>query len=204
MSIAPPPDFTTPYVIALLGFVIVFVALLVVFPSMRKYRRKRNMLVYVVVLLIIVLLVFQINEAPNLSKRAMVNYGYAGDLKYYKKADNQFVIACDNFGDKPAKFYINCTAFNASLQVKTEQDYVQVSSTVVKVPFLLQERGLPLSEDRKQVFFSVDENATEFEFTFWLEELSSPLIPGYGDYAVRYTWNSTENCFVHSSGASFT
>jgi hypothetical protein len=204
MSIAAPPDFTTPFVVALVGVIIAVGALLIIFPSMRNYRRTRNIWFYVVALLIIALLVFLVSEAPNLSKRAMVNYGYAGDQKYYQRADNQFVIACNNFGDKAASFYIICSGFNASLQVKTQQDYVQVNSTTVKIPFSLQESGLPLSEDRKTVFFSVDENAARFEFTFWLEALSSSVVVVSGDYHVSYTWNVTENCFVQSSLAQFT
>ena len=205
LSIASSSDFTTSYIVALLAVIIAVAALLTIFPSMRKYRRKRNILVYFVVLLIITLLVFQINEAQNLSKRAIITYGYAGDPKYYNREDNQLAIACDNYGDRAASFYIVCNGLNASLQAKTQQDYVQTSNRTVKVPFSLQERGLPLSEDRKLVFFTIDENATEFSFTFSLEaQDSSHLVVSSGDTSINYVWNVTENCFILSSGGGFT
>ena len=205
LSIAPPPDFTTPYIVGLLGVIIAVAALLIIFPSMRKYRSKRNILVYVVILFIIGLLVFQINEAPTLSKRAIVTYGYAGDPKYYNGADNQLVMTCENVGDKVASFYLVCNGLNASLQAKTQRDYVQTSNRTVKVPFSLQERGLPLSEDRKPVYFTIDENVTEFSFTFSLEaQNSNHLVVSSGDTSVTYLWNVTENCFILSFGGGFT
>lgn len=204
LSIAPPPDFTTPYIVALLGVIIAVAALLIIFPSLRKYRRKRNILVYVVILLIMALIVFQINEAPSLSRRAIVGYGFAGDTKYNKREDNQLVMACENVGDKAASFYLICNGLNASFQIKAQQDYIQTGNRTVKVLFSLQERGLPLSEDRKPVFFTIDENVEEFSFTFSLEAQSNNLVVHRGDTSVTYLWNVTENCFILSFGGGFT
>src|SRR3990172_5760755 len=200
LSIAPPPDFNAPYIVALLGVIIAVVALLIIFPFMRKYRRKRNILVYIVILLIMALIVFQINEASSLSKRAIVGYGFAGDPKYYSRENNQLVMACENVGDKAASFYLVCNGLNASFQVKTLQDYLQTSNRTVKVPFSLQERGLSLSEDRKPVFFTIDEDVEEFSFTFSLEAHSNNLVVYRGDTSVTYLWNVTENCFILTFG----
>lgn len=202
MGIHQNPDLVTPYTIALSVVILAFVALLIFLPSMRKYRRKRNIIVYAVALLIIALLIFQINESFN-STRALVSYSFDADLKYYYGTANQFAIICSNFGDKSASFYINCSVVNASLQAN-HQDYIQVDSSTVKIPFFLEEGGLPLSEDKKYVSFSIDENATGFEFSLWPDELSSSVIVASGTYDIYYTWNTTENCFVHSGGGSFT
>jgi hypothetical protein len=204
-SIAPPPDFTTPYIVALLGVIIAVAALLIVFPSLRKYRRKRNILVYSIALLVVALLVFQISEAPSLSRRAIVEYGFVGDPKYYNREGNQLVMACHNHGDKAASFYLVLSGFNASFQVKTQQDYIQTSNRTVKVPFSLQESGLPLSEDKKPVFFTIDENVEEFSFTFSYEaEDYNHLVFSSGSLSVKYVWNATENCFIEHSGSHFT
>lgn len=205
LSIAPSPDFATPYVVALLGVIIAVVALLVIFPSLRKYRRKRNILVYIVVFLIIALLVFQINDAPRLSRRSIAGYAFAGESKYYNREGNQLVIDCENIGDKAASFYLVCNGLNASIQVKTQQDYIQTSNRTVKIPFSLQEHGLPLSEERKPVFFTIDENVEEFSFTFSLEaQNNNHLVVYRGDTYVTYLWNVTENCFILSFGGGFT
>lgn len=99
LAIASSSGLAFPYIVSLLGVIIAVAILLFVFPSLRKYRRKRNIMVYVVTLLVIVLLLFQIEDAP---RRAVITYWFAGDTKYYDKVDNQVVMGCENHGDRAA------------------------------------------------------------------------------------------------------
>jgi hypothetical protein len=202
LAIAPSSDLAFPYIAILLGVIIAVAALLIVFPSLRKYRRKRNVLIYTVILLVVALLIFQIQDVP---KRALVSYGFAGDTECYNQTGNQLVVSCQNHGDRSASFYLVLTGFNASLQVKTQQDYVQTNSTTVKVPFSLQESGLSMSTDSKPVFFTIDENVTEFSFSLWVETHDySRLVVSSGDYFIQFVWNATENCYKTGNSAMFT
>jgi hypothetical protein len=186
----------------LLGVIIAISALLIIFPSLRKYRRKRNILIYVVTCLVIAVLIFQIYDVP---RRAVISYLFAGDTKYYDREYNQILINCQNYGDKAASFYLILNSINASFQNQTQQNYIQTSSRTIKVPFMLQESWLSTNAESKPVFFTIDENVTGFSFSFSLENQShAPLIVASGDTNVEYAWNSTENCYVQGILSEFT
>jgi uncharacterized membrane protein len=201
LAIASSSDLAFPYIVGLFGIIIAVAILLFVFSSLRKYRRKRNILVYVVTLLIIALLLFQIEDAP---RRAVITYWYAGGTKYYGRTDNQVVMGCQNHGDRAASFYLVFSSVNASFQVTNQQNYIQASSRTVKVPFSLQESGVSMSTDTKPVFFTIDENVTEFSFSFSLEAQDySHLVVSSGDTDVSFVWNVTENCYILTFGSGF-
>jgi hypothetical protein len=202
LALVPSSYSAFPYIVMLLGVIIAIAALLIVFPSLRKYRRKRNILIYLVAALVIVLLVFQID---NVSRRAVVSYAFAGDPKYYDREGNQLIIQCQNHGDRTASFYLVLSSVNATFQVKTQQDYIQTSSRTVKVPFLLQESWLSMSANSKSVFFTIDENVTGFSFSMSLEAQGyGSLVVASGDTDERFVWNGTENCYILSGGGGFT
>jgi hypothetical protein len=188
----------------LLDVIIAIAALLIIFPSLRKYRRKKNILVYVVAALVIALLIFQID---NVSRRAIVSYSFAGagDTKYYDREGNQIIMQCQNHGDRAASFYLVLSSVNATFQVKTQQNYIQTSSRTVKVPFLLQESWLSMSADSKPVFFTIDKNVTGFSFSISLEAQGyGSLVVGSGDTDIRFAWNGTENCYMLDMISGFT
>lgn len=96
------------------------------------------------------------------------------------------------------------SSVNASFHVTNQQNYIQTSSRTVKVPFSLQESGVSMSTDTKPVFFTIDENVTEFSFSFSLEAQDySHLVVSSGDTGVSFVWNVTENCYTLNFGSGF-
>ena len=202
LAVVPSSDLAFPYIVMLLGVIIAIAALLIVFPSLRKYRRKRNILIYLAAALVIVLLVFQID---NVSRRAVVSYAFAGDPKYYDREGNQLIIQCQNHGDRAASFYLVLSSINATLQVETQQNCIQTNSRTVKIPFLLQESWLSTSANSRPVFFTIEENVTSFSFSMSLEAQDySSLVVASGDTDETFVWNGTENGYMLNGGAGFT
>jgi hypothetical protein len=114
-------------------------------------------------------------------------------------------MGSENHGNRAASFYLVLSSVNASFQVKTQQNYVQISSTTVKVPFFLQESGRSMSEASKPVFFTIDQNVTGFSFSFSLERQDYVhLVVASGDTCVWFVWNGTKNVYVEGGGGGFT
>jgi hypothetical protein len=94
---------------------------------------------------------------------------------------------------------------NASFTAQTQQTYLQVNSTMVKVPFLLQEHWFSMNADSKPVFFTIDENVTGFSFHVSLEAQSyNSLVVVSGDTDISWVWDATENCYKLSTTGGFT
>ena len=64
LGIVAPPS-PLPYILLFLVVLIVATVLFVRFPSLRKYRVKRNILVYLLVAVALVFSLFQANEASK-------------------------------------------------------------------------------------------------------------------------------------------
>ncbi|MCW4044086.1 MAG: hypothetical protein NWE94_01040 [Candidatus Bathyarchaeota archaeon] len=192
-----PFYYALPYAAMFLGILIIIIVLLARFPSLRKYRRKRNILIYLVTGLVLVLLIFQMDNA---TKRALVSCSIDNDTaKFYVEEVNQLNLYCENHGDRDASFYLVLSSVNASFPVQTRQTYLRVSSTTIKVPFLLQERELPVDAEIKPVFFTIDKNVTSFSFNISVEAHDSPVDVSMVLTDLLYVWNGTENCYILES-----
>ena len=70
LEIVAPPS-PIPYILLFLIISIVAIVLVVRFPSLRKYRRKRNILTYSLLALALAVILFQAYEVP---RRTVYNY----------------------------------------------------------------------------------------------------------------------------------
>ena len=184
----------------LLGFMISFVALVAIFPSLRKYRWKRNIAVYVAAFLVVCLLIFQID---NVGRWAMVNISFNGSPQYFPGEVGQLSVGAESWGEREANFYVVINCVNASFQ--PEQNFVHVNDTAVKVPFLLQTHGLPRSADSRSVSFAINGGFAGFSFDVSSEQQGmGKLVVGSCDYFLSYAWNGTRNCYVMNYSATVT
>ncbi len=195
--------FAYPYIITLIVFCIAILASLAIFPSARKYWRRRNIALYAAFALIIFLLFFQID---NVSRRAMITYGFsAGNNRAYVGAVNHVTLSGENHGGRAARFYLVFSSVNASFQTQNQQDYILANSKTVKVPFVLSESGFSTNAASKPVLFTVDENVSGFSFSATLEPTGlGGLSVTSGFSSATYTWNATENCYAMEYASMFT
>jgi hypothetical protein len=204
LGIEPRSYFAFPYVVALVTVLIVVFVLLLKFPSLRKYRRKRNILIYTVVALTLVLLVYQTDFVTRV---AIVTYSIdTGVGRFYLGRINEINVYCSNSGYRACSFDIIVNSVNASFSPQNPETYLNINNTVTKVPFMLQERWSSMNKNSKPVFFTIDENATGFSFRISLEAHAFNSIQVYSSpaYAIAYVWNATENCYKLDGIAAFT
>jgi 4-amino-4-deoxy-L-arabinose transferase-like glycosyltransferase len=204
LAFAAPSSLSIPYFIGIIVIAIVFIALLLAFPSLRRYRKKRSLLVYCIFALLVVLLFSQINDVY---KQAIVNFGLDnnGSTRAYLGENNTISLYSQNMGNKAVDFYVILKAQNASFPTSSGQDYIQLNNKTVKVFFSLSESALPQDNDKKPVFFRIDENVTGFLFSTSLESkgYQKPLYISTANTEI-FVWNSTENCFMLNSTSGFT
>ena len=198
LTIVPSDYCTTPYFAALLVFVMAFGGLLIIFPSMRKFRRRSNIILYAAATLLIILFAFQID---NVGRRAIVSYSYAGSISYIPGETCKLAMEAHNYGDRAADFQIIITGVNASFPMQTSQERV---SRTIEIPFLLLERGSPNSAETEIVSFTIDQNVTGFSFTMYAPEQFPSIAFASGDTHLSFTWNRTENCYELSLAGGFT
>ena len=204
LAFAAPSSLSIPYFIGIIVIAIVFVVLLLAFPSLRRYRKKRNLLVYCIFTFLIVLLFSQINDVY---KQAIVNFGLDnnGSTRAYLSENNTISLYSQNMGNKAADFYVILKAQNASFPTSSGKDYIQLNNKTVKVLFSLSESGLPRDNDKKPVVFRIDDNVTGFLFSTSLESngYEEPLYISTANSEI-FVWNNTENCFMLNSTSGFT
>ncbi len=182
--------YSYPYYLALLAVLIVTAVFLVIFPSLRKYRRRRNILIYVAIVVVLFSLVAQID---NVSRRAIVDFSVGGPAKFYRGEPNQLAVSAGNHGNRAVSFRLVISSVNASFQIQPQQDYVQINNRTSKVPFSLQESSLFGSSENKPLFFTIDENVSGFSFSVSLEaQPSGSVSVASGITYITYTWNGTQ------------
>jgi hypothetical protein len=205
LAFASPLSLSIPYFIGIIVAAIVFVVLLLAFPSLRRFHKKRNLLVYCIFTLLIVLLFSQANDVY---KQAFVNFGLDnnGSTRAYQGENNTISIYSQNMGNKAVDFYVILKAENASFPTSSGQDYVQLNNKIVKVLFSLSESGLTRDSDKKPVYYRIDDNVTGFLFSTSLESkvYREPLYIISTANSEIFVWNSTENCFMLNSTSGFT
>ena len=203
-AIASSETLAVPYIIGIITILIVSAYTLLVFRSLRQYRRKRNILLYVTVSLITILLAYQIG---TIYERAFVEFGL--DSTYSSKAYvdrvNSVFLYSRSLGKSIASdFYIIIHSENASFQVLSQQGYVWVNNRTVKVPFSLPESPQPTSAVKKEVYYTIDENVTVFSFSTSLEPngINLSYISPHNTFA--FVWNNTENSYDLRYATGFT
>ena len=199
LEIAAPPS-PIPYILLFLVISIVAIVLVVRFPSLRKYYRKRNILAYFLLALALAVILFQAYEVP---RRTVYNYyinnsGYSNSPNYYPGKINQFNLTCEYLESNPASFYMVVNSVNVSFPAQPQETYVPVNATAIKVLFTVSEGTSFMHKDTKPILFSINENVTGFSFTIYPETVSDTLFPAAGTYGMDYVWNGIENCYVSS------
>jgi len=193
LSIVNPSVNAIPYIILLIVLSLVFLGVLLVFSSLRKYRRKRNLLIYLAMLLILVLIAFQAHDTAL--GPTHVSFGFdVSSNEFYPVEANHFNISSANSGFRTTSFYIILKSVNASFVVENQKDYIQVNRTMVKIPFTFQELGR--ASESKPVFFIIDENVTSFLFKADIETKGSSTLLVGAVFWMNCTWNSTNNSYT--------
>ena len=184
-----------PYIILFLVVLIVALILFIRFPSLKKYRMKRNILVYLIVAITLAFLLFQAYEVVR--GRTIFEYYITNNSfpNFYPGRTNQFNLTCKYLENRPASFYMVINSVNTSFPAQPHEDYIMVNSTAIKFPFTVSENTPPMHEDLKIVFFNINENVTGFSFRAYPETVSAILFPAGNSYGMDYVWNRTENCY---------
>ena len=190
IDIPSPP----PYIILFLLIAITAIVLLGKFPSLRKYRRKRNIILYSVLTVALVFTLFLAYETPGQTVLEYYLNDYSKFPDCYPEVINQFNLTCRSIGVRANSFYMIITSVNASFPSQPQESHVTVSDTEIKVLFTLGESGSSNEKDTKWVLFSINENVTGF-FIKVKPETRNDLIGAGSLDAMQYVWNGTENCY---------
>ncbi len=163
---------TELYIILFIVCLTAAVALFWKFPSLRGYRRKRNLLAYAVVALVLGLFFYQAYDASS-GTTYVFFMTQKPDTPIYAEHQNSFTLTCYSSGNQAASLYaaIHCT--NATLQTGDQQDYIQVDESTVKIPFNIQRD----SQESRPVYFTVYANVSSFSVYMYLErQVSNPHV----------------------------
>lgn len=194
LGIVAPPS-PLPYILLFLIVLIVALILFIKFPSLKKYRMKRNILVY---LLVAIALVFSLFQAYEASRGRTVYEYYITDNSFpnfYPWQTSQFNLTCNYIERRPASFYMVINGVNVSFPDQPQVTYIPVNSTTIKVLFTVPENTPFMYKDTKTIFFNINENVTSFSFSAYPETESNILFPAGRTYGVDYVWNGLENCY---------
>jgi len=156
--------------------------------SLRNIHKKRNWLFYAAIVLIVVVAAYAAYE-DSLGP-AIVSYRTAdGQNYFYPDRVNQLTVTCSNLGMRATSFNLIVKAVNASMMVEG-QDYVQVNSTTVKIPFSFQ---FQKETQNRPIKFMIDQNVTAFDFHFDIEyQKGSPIATNFYSQ-LHCEWNSNRN-----------
>ncbi|MGD6807844.1 MAG: hypothetical protein ACQCN4_12910 [Candidatus Bathyarchaeia archaeon] len=175
----------------ILVFVVIFLAMtafsLIKFSSLRNIHKKRNWLFYAAVTLIVVVPAY---EAYNdFIGPAIVSYRTAdGQNYFYPDRVNQLTVTSSNLGMRATSFNLIVKAVNASMMVEG-QDYVQINSTAVKIPFSLVQK-----ETRtRTIKFMIDKNVASFDFHFDIDHQAGSPISTTSYTQLHCEWKSNNN-----------
>jgi hypothetical protein len=194
--IADPSGSAIGYVFlfALCAFVFLFVLLTV--PSLRKYRRKRNLIIYATVGIILSLLLLQAYEISLRSPVFIVGIENSSEIPTLKADQvNQINFTCTTYcGDKTAGFYLVFKGVNISF-IGNQQNYVQTDTTTIKIPFTAPYgRDIEIVQI-KPLLFQINENATRFELNPSIEQISGFVIWVSAYWNIWGNYNSTDESY---------
>ncbi len=180
MSIA---NYFIPEIILLITLLVGVAVSFLVFSSLRKYRRKRNLLIYVALAIILSVLAYQTYD--SYLGPAIVSYSLESE-PFLANRVNPLEVSAESLSSRPTSFNLVLTASNSSL-IADGQDNIQINSTAIKLQFNLN--GL-YKEVTKTVHFQMDENVTGCVFYCHIEEVNHrPIVTGSTERA-ESVWNS--------------
>jgi hypothetical protein len=161
-----------PYIGLLAVSLLVVVAVFLKFPSIKVYRRKRNLLAYAVLFIVLSLLAYQaytVSLGPNYVSFSIQKT----QTPIFAWQQNQFSVTCTSSGARDIDFYMVIQCSNATLQTGYSEGYIQANNTAVKIPFSFHGDG----SETKPVYFTADANASSISFYPSFEDQSgSPFV----------------------------
>jgi hypothetical protein len=191
MSVAYPHAYFIPYIILITVCLVVFVGCLVGVPSLRSYRRKRNIAIYAIFMIVMGLVAFQAYNSsvgPNYISFSILKT----QTPIFTGQQVSYGVTCHCDGVKDANFYMVIKSANATLNAADQQGYIQVNGTCIKVPFSFHGGG----DQTKPIYFTADVNVSSIAFYPRVER-------GEGDYVVAVVlteiqciWNPATECFA--------
>lgn len=176
-----------PYIILIVVCLAIVSVCFFKFPSFRIIRRKRNLLIYSVLAFIFGLIAFQaydVSLGPALVSFSIDN----GGNQFYSGQVNQLNISCSSHGIREANFYLVLKSINGSLIVDSEQNYIQLNSIEIKIPFTLK----AWETETKPVKLINDKNVSSFEFYAYID---GRVTVTSSTAKVQGLWNWTTNSF---------
>jgi hypothetical protein len=172
LSVADPYAYVLPYLMLVAVCLIVFVGCLIGVPSLRSYRRRRNLIVYSVFILVLGLIVCQTYNAslgPNYVSFSIQKT----QTPIYSIQANHFTVTVNSDGAKDANFYMVLVSANATMQTHGQEGYIQVNDTCIKIPFNFHGNG----QATNPVYFTADADVSSIAFYPHFEKVS-------GDYVI--------------------
>ena len=187
MSIAHVSPY--PYIILLVVMLAVVVVCFCRFPSLKSIRNPRNLVIYLVILLLLLSATYQVYDA--FLGVSVVTYdvnilGFAGN-EFLAGPVFEFEVICENLGMCETSFYLTLTSTNASLEVGSQQDYIRVRNTALKIPFHFDASSIHAKETIS-VSVTIDGFASGFRIDF-----ESSIIATGGVIGVQGQRNQTTN-----------
>jgi hypothetical protein len=187
MSITPVPTF--PFLILFAAISIAAMACLIKFRSLRNFRKKRNIAVYAIVLLLLGLIGYQVYDW-SLGSPLITNRVSLTNNKFQAEKIIELSMTSQNLCNRELTFNLTVSGVNASLTMGNQEDYVQVDSSTIKIPFHFN-RGSIDSDQIKTVLFTINKDCTGFKI-----DLSSPVTTTGGQCRVEGSWDATTSSYT--------
>ena len=202
--IADPSGSAIGYLILFAIFAFVSLFVLFAVPSLRKYRRKRNLIIYAavgIILSFLLLQAYEISLYPPIFTVGIANSSKIPTLKANQV--NQINFTCTTYpGDKTASFYLVFTGENISF-IGKQQDYVLTDTTTIKIPFTAPYGSDIEDVQIKPLLFQINENVTSFKMYPLLEQINGQVIMGSGLWDIWGKFDSTERGYKINVGEIF-
>jgi hypothetical protein len=184
--------YVLPLTILLIVFLIVTIVAFCVYRPLRAYRRKRNLVAYAVLIAFFCLSAYQL-------------YGYSLGWNYvwfgiektqtpiYAEHQNQFGVICHSSGKREVSFYMTIRCTNATLQANSQQGYIQLNDTAIKIPFNFNGYG----QETKPVYFTANANVSSISFYPFIErQKNNPFSVMSGLGEIQCTFDPITNSFA--------
>ncbi len=189
-----------------IGFLIIFafctfgfLLVLLLVPSLRSYRRKRNLVIYAVAGIILSSLLLQAYEVSLRSPLFTVGIADSSDIQTLKSNQvSQLNLTCTTYGGgKTASFYLVFTGVNISF-IDKQQGYVLTDRTTIKIPFTASQPKDVIVEQVKPLCFQIDDNVTGFQLHPGIEDINGQVMLGSGIWEIQGIFNSTKRSYTMS------
>ncbi len=195
--IADPSGSAIGYLIIFAFCTFGFLLVLLLVPSLRKYRRKRNLVIYAVAGIILSSLLLQAYVVSLRSPLFTVDIADSSDMQTLKANQvSQLNFTCTTYGGgKTASFYLVFIGVNISF-IDKQQGYVLTNSTTIKIPFTASQAKDVIVEKVRSLFFQIDENVTGFQLHPEIEAINGQVMLGSGVWEIRGIFNPTERGYT--------